>query len=164
VLERLGDLDQSSLPPGGFDCIYSLSTLEHVPREKTADVWRHMDLLLRSGGEMLHAIDLGFPVKRGLASVLKALAIDAVFPALPASRRRGFIYHTPRAYGRYAVQSVLKARWREWGGLSVMRMILDPEVVTEPMEGTYNRIVKDGMTAIRHVKRGTLLLRLRKRL
>ncbi len=162
TFERLGDPRLSSLPAGGFDCVYSLSTLEHVPAEKTADVWSHMDHLLRPGGEMLHSVDLGFPVKRGMASVLKAIAIDAVFGAIPATMRRRYIFHTPRAYARFVVCSVLRAPLRQDVQLAVSRMVFDPEVVAESMENTYNRMIKDGVTHVRHGKTGTLLLRLRK--
>ena len=162
VLERLGDPARSSLPPDSFDCIYSLSTLEHVPRTSIVAVWQHMERLLRPGGEMLHAVDLGLPVKSGLPSVLKALAIDTLFPLMPSSARLGFVYHTPHAYARFVVQSILKSPMRHDRLLNVTRLLLDPEVVSESMENTYNRIIKDGMTGVRHVKKGTLLLRLRK--
>lgn len=160
--ERVGDPRRSSLPAGAFDCVYSLSTLEHVPAAKTADVWSHMDHLLRPGGEMLHSIDLGFPVQHGLASLLKAMLIDATFRAMPAAARRRYIFHTPRAYARFVVCTVLRSPLPDDAQLAVNRMVFDPEVIAESMENTYNRMVKDGMTDVRHGKTGTLLLRLRK--
>ena len=50
VLGRLGEDRRPDLPSGYFDCIYSASALEHVPVARFADVWTHMDGLLREGG------------------------------------------------------------------------------------------------------------------
>lgn len=61
VIERLGDPKSSSLPTNYFDIIYSLSALEHVPAAMLVDVWRHMDALLRVGGELVHGVDIRLP-------------------------------------------------------------------------------------------------------
>jgi SAM-dependent methyltransferase len=53
VLGRLGEDRKPDLPSGYFDCIYSASALEHVPPDRFAAVWKHMDDLLREGGHML---------------------------------------------------------------------------------------------------------------
>jgi glycosyltransferase involved in cell wall biosynthesis len=46
-----------SAPPSGFDCIYSISVLEHVPRELLGGVFRGMKKYLRSGGWSIHTVD-----------------------------------------------------------------------------------------------------------
>jgi hypothetical protein len=161
VLERLGDPSKSSLPEGAFDVIYSASTLEHVPAHLQTSVWRHMDLLLRPGGEMLHTIDIGLPIGRGLPSVFKAILTDAAFPILPDGLRLKAVRATPRSYARWALKA-LRTPVRLPRGLGILNLILGPEVVLEPMEITYNRMVKDGMADIHHQRIASLLLRVRK--
>ncbi len=44
-------------PPGGFDCIYSISVLEHVPIESLGGVFRGVKKFLKPGGSSIHAVD-----------------------------------------------------------------------------------------------------------
>jgi SAM-dependent methyltransferase len=83
VLERLGDPARSSLPEGSFDVVFSASALEHVPAALAPRVWRHMDRLLKPGGRLIHAIDVGFPSNFGVGRLALHLAARA------ASRRLG---------------------------------------------------------------------------
>ena len=162
VLERLGDPDTSTLPAGYFDCVYSASTLEHVPNSMLSAVWRHMDLLLRPGGEMLHAVDLIVPSDRGLRHLLLTQVFDLGFPFLPRSLRYRFARKTPRAYVRCMFDSLRVPAPRIPRGLEVVRMVLDLEVLNESLDWTYNRMVRDGMTGIRHIKTASLQIHLRK--
>ncbi|MCK4726687.1 MAG: class I SAM-dependent methyltransferase, partial [Anaerolineales bacterium] len=148
VLERLGNVDQSSLPINYFDCIYSASTLEHVPTPMAKQVWSHMDKLLKPGGEMLHAVDLKLPSHRGLISLLKATLIDVFRILVPKFYMTANLYYTPSAY-LSVVSSAIDTRisTRKWR-VGFLRMVLDPEIVFEPLDWAYNRIVKDDLTEI----------------
>ncbi len=46
------------LPDGYFDCLFSISVVEHVVTEKVAAFFRDCARLLKPGGVMYHAIDL----------------------------------------------------------------------------------------------------------
>jgi glycosyltransferase involved in cell wall biosynthesis len=46
-----------SAPPAGFDCIYSISVLEHVPTNLLGNVFRGMKKYLKPNGWSIHAID-----------------------------------------------------------------------------------------------------------
>jgi 2-polyprenyl-3-methyl-5-hydroxy-6-metoxy-1,4-benzoquinol methylase len=161
VVERLGDPANSSLPENYFDCIYSASTLEHVPAQQTEAVWRHMDRLLKPGGTMLHAVDIGLPTYRGVWSFGKALAIELIYPILPKSFKIKYLYHTPSNYARF-IMATLGARHTRLNQIGVVKMVIDPEVMLEPPQWTYNRIVKDGIRSHRHVRVTSLLIKLNK--
>ena len=53
----LGDF-LPSISDASFDCIFSVSVLEHVPVEKVQDVCADMYRALKPGGRILHSIDL----------------------------------------------------------------------------------------------------------
>lgn len=46
-----------SAPAGGFDCIYSISVLEHVPLETLGGVFRGLKKYLKVDGWSIHAVD-----------------------------------------------------------------------------------------------------------
>jgi glycosyltransferase involved in cell wall biosynthesis/2-polyprenyl-3-methyl-5-hydroxy-6-metoxy-1,4-benzoquinol methylase len=46
-----------SAPPGGFDCIYSISVLEHVPAEALNGIFAGIKKYLRPNGWSIHAVD-----------------------------------------------------------------------------------------------------------
>jgi hypothetical protein len=106
VLERLGNPTESSLPAGYFDVIYSSSALEHVPGEITAQVWKHMDLLLKPGGEMIHAVDLPFPSNRGLKWLLYAAVFELLHPFVPTNLKHKYHRGTPKTYARIALKEL----------------------------------------------------------
>jgi len=163
VLERLGDSKHSSLPVGYFDCIYSSSAIEHVPPSQLRSVFRHMDHLLRPGGEMLHAVDIALPTNRGLLHVMLAVFFDFLYPFIPFKIRQRFTYETPRSFVRFALKDLKVLLNRQGRNLSVINMVLNPEIMVESMQHTYNRIVKDGFKNQKHFRVTSLLLHLRKR-
>jgi SAM-dependent methyltransferase len=163
VIGRLGEERVPDLPSGYFDCIYSASALEHVPPERFADVWAHMDRLLRPGGQMLHAMDIAFPSSRGPLHVLLAACYDLVYPLLPARLRIRFLFETPLSCARAALSALDAPRRGIARHLSVVDMVIDPEVAIEPLDFTLNRLVKDGDERIRHFRVGSLLIHVRKR-
>lgn len=57
VRTYLGDFDED-LPDGYFDVLFSISVIEHVPKDKINDFFADCHRLLKPGGVMLHAIDL----------------------------------------------------------------------------------------------------------
>jgi SAM-dependent methyltransferase len=162
VLERLGDATQSSLPHRYFDVVYSASALEHVPLQNMIEVWQHMDFLLKPGGELMHAVDIRLPTWHGLRSVLKALALDLMYPVLPPALRTKYSLHTPTAYMRTVAEALELDRGDKRPNLNVVGFVLDPEVVIEPFEATYNRITRDGLAEMSHLRVGSLLIHLRK--
>ncbi len=161
VLERLGNPAQSSLPSNYFDVVYSLSTLEHVPTYLLPAVWQHMDALLRPGGEMLHSVDLAFPSNRGLKKVIGAILFDSFYALAPRSLRIRWGMATPRAYLRLVFQA-LNIRYRLDKSLSVLNMILNPDILSEGYEIGLNRILKDKWTDYKYRRVATLLIHLKK--
>jgi 2-polyprenyl-3-methyl-5-hydroxy-6-metoxy-1,4-benzoquinol methylase len=162
VLERLGNTNQSSLPLNYFDCIYSASALEHIPKNYSAQVWSHMDKLLKPGGEMLHAVDMIMPTHRGILSLLKAFTLDFCKFMLPKSYLTANAYYTPRIYLSTisrAIGTRISTRKRNVG---ILRMVLDPEIVIEPLDWAYNRIIKDNQTEVPILRVTSLLIHLRK--
>lgn len=162
VLERLGDIRGSSLPENYFDCIYSASTLEHIPTSLIREVWHHMDILLKPGGVMLHALDIAFPTYRGFLSLLKALFLDNLHQFLPHSMRMRYAYYTPKAYVRCGLASIGVKPGSYLGNLDVIKMILDPEIVLESLDWAFNRAVKDGMEDVAILRVSSLLIHLKK--
>jgi hypothetical protein len=61
VFERVGK-GGSSIPSGYFDCIYTVSTLEHIPPNSIKKLFDHMCKMLRTGGRMIHCVDLPIPL------------------------------------------------------------------------------------------------------
>lgn len=161
VLERVGDPARSSLPLNYFDVVYSLSTLEHVPQVLMKNVWKHMDALLKSGGEMLHAVDVSFPSNRGLKGVVKGMVLDTIWRELTAHQRMHCCKVTPKAFVRFAFDA-LHIHFRLGRNLSVLNMTLNPDILTESYETGINRIVKDGKQDYRYQRRGSLLIHIRK--
>jgi SAM-dependent methyltransferase len=163
AVERLGDIDGSSLPLEYFDCIYSASTLEHVPEHLSEAVWHHMDRLLKSGGDMVHAVDMKFPSNRGLLSFIKASVLDLLGFLLPKSYRIANLYYTPKTY-LSNVGSAIGTRidTRKWN-IGALRMVLDPGIVIEPLDWAYNRVVKDGLMDVPFLRVTSLLIHLKKK-
>jgi len=56
VREQFSDLT-SRLRPGSFDCIYSISVMEHIPRAQLPGVMAGMRRFLRPEGVTIHAVD-----------------------------------------------------------------------------------------------------------
>ena len=162
VLGRLGVDSLPDLPPAYFDCIYSASVLEHVPPSQFDQVWTHMDSLLRPGGVMLHAIDIAFPTSRGLPHVILALLFDALYPILPPQARQRFLFETPLSCARASLRALGGRSRLAANSLNVVKMVVDPEIATEPLEFTLNRLLKDGDDRIRHFRVGSLLMHLAK--
>ena len=161
VLERVGDPRSSSLPAGTFDVVYSASVLEHVPAGLTRAVWQHMGALVKPGGELLHAIDVPFPSNHGMRKFFEIALFDLLNQVLPLSYRQSHFLSTPRNYARLASQALGIGSLPK-NEVSLLRMVMDPEVVTEPLEYGYNRIIKDHMQDFRFERVGTLLLRFKK--
>jgi len=162
VLERLGDPQTSTLPSGYFDCIYSASTLEHVPNELIQPVWRHMDQLLKPGGEMLHAIDIKLPTHRGLLSLGKALTLDLLGPLIPSDYRIANAYYTPKSYLRHVSNEIELESSASRSNIGLINMVLNPKIVLEPLDWVFNRMVKDGYKDVPIIRVTSLLIHLRK--
>ena len=161
ILERLGEPASSSLMPGSFDVIISASALEHVPDQQMSGVWRHMDLLLKPGGEMIHAVDLKFQGDRGLRYILGGEILDLCFVFLPLKAQLRYARATPRSYLSILGRILGLRRTQRPKGLGVTRMLLEPEVLTDPVASTYNRIAKDGLVSKKHTRVTALLIHLR---
>jgi hypothetical protein len=161
VLERVGDPLQSSLSQEYFDIVYSISVLEHVPYELTPAVWKHLGLLVRPGGELIHAIDVPFASNGGLPKMIKATLFEAFSSLLPGKYRLSHYMATPMNYARLVLHT-LDLHIPPGRGMNVWRMALDPEIMTEGFDFGYNRIVKDNMKDYHHQRTGSLLIHLRK--
>lgn len=160
ILERLGT-SVSSLPEGYFDVIYSLSALEHVPANITPAVWSHMDRLLKIGGELIHAIDMPFPSNYGLQGLLKTIGFEFLYPLLPAGMRNKYYLVTPRVYLRMAL-AALQLKHQTTANLTVLNMVLNPDVLAESYAHGLNRIRKDGQKSFRYHRVASLLVHLKR--
>lgn len=161
ILERLGDPSKSSIPTGYFDVIYSLSVLEHVPSQIMPAVWRHMDLLLKPGGEMLHAIDVLFPSNAGVRKLLSYQLFDWLHAFIPVFYKQQHVLATPLNYMR-RVARVLDFRLGSPKNLDVLTMSLSPNTLVESYQYGLNRIVKDNVKDFRFQRFGSLMIRLKK--
>jgi len=65
ILRRLFAEDIDAFDPGTFDCIYSISVLEHIPTPELKGVFKAIDRLLKPDGHSIHTLDY---VVRGAAS------------------------------------------------------------------------------------------------
>lgn len=161
VLERLGDPEKSSLPSGYFDVVYSLSALEHVPAHIMPAVWRHMDSLLKPGGEMLHGIDLLFPSNDGIARLFSCLIFDWMHAIIPASFKQEHIQVTPLNYLRQ-VARILDLKLGSTRGLDVLNMSLSPNTLVESYQYGLNRMIKDKVQDFHFQRFGSLMLHFKK--
>lgn len=57
VFEPFGDFS-SQYPDNYFDCIFSVSTLEHISHNKIVDVFKDMNRCTKKNGRQLHTIDI----------------------------------------------------------------------------------------------------------
>jgi len=161
VLEQVGNSAKSSLPVNYFDVVYSLSTLEHVPPRAIPDVWKHMDLLLKPGGELIHAVDVFFPSNGSWQKVLAALGFDFFYSLAPSRLKLDKCMGTPTAFTRLSFKA-LGIQYPISSDLSVLNMVLNPDVLTESYEHGLNRIVKDKQKNFRYRRCATLLMHLKK--
>jgi len=74
VFEPFGKFNEK-YPDNYFDCIFSVSTLEHIPYEYRLDVFRDMNRCLKPGGRQLHSIDI--------STNWKKIFISSVIGSLP---------------------------------------------------------------------------------
>jgi 2-polyprenyl-3-methyl-5-hydroxy-6-metoxy-1,4-benzoquinol methylase len=63
VIGLAGYPEEHKISDNSFECIYSVSVLEHVPKHKFGDVLLDIDRMLKPDGIQVHSID--FPVDRG---------------------------------------------------------------------------------------------------
>ncbi len=161
VFERLGDPASSSLPAGYFDVVYSASVLEHVPPRFISNVWRHLDLLLKPGGEMLHAIDIPFPSNGGVKKMLFAMSFDTFYFIFPKGFKARHFLSTPMACSRLAFAE-LGVKVERWNALSALTISLNPVILTESAASGLRRITQDKMTSFHYSRVGSLMLRFKK--
>ena len=67
IFEPLGNFN-SKYPDQYFDCIYSVSTLEHIPHEFRLNVFKDMNRCLKPHGRQIHSIDIGTNWKKIVVS------------------------------------------------------------------------------------------------
>ncbi len=161
VMEYIGDESKSSLALNSYDVVYSASVMEHVPSALTPAVWKHMERLLKPGGELIHAIDVPFPSNGGMKKLLVKYLMDVFNPLVSGKFRLDHHLTTPINYTGLVCEA-LGLRRPNMSALNAWRMCLDPEVLTESYEHGMNRILKDNMNGYRYQRVGSLLLRLRK--
>ena len=87
VLENLGRYSPK-FPDRHFDCIFSVSTLEHVPSTARLDVLKDMNRCTAPGGRQLHSIDIGIPSTAKLLAAIGAEKAPAARPRIPQRHRR----------------------------------------------------------------------------
>jgi 2-polyprenyl-3-methyl-5-hydroxy-6-metoxy-1,4-benzoquinol methylase len=162
VLEKVGESQKSSLPENYFDVIYSASALEHIEPSQVPGVWLHMSKILKSGGLMLHALDIAFPTSRRWPHVLMAVVFDVLYPFLPKNIRTKYLYETPKSYVRHIAKTIGLNTYGRLGDVGIVDMVINPEIVTEPLDYTLNRMIKDGDETARYFRVGSLQIALKK--
>jgi len=162
ALERLGNPQDSTLPEGYFDCIYSASALEHVPNRIAADVWKHMDQLLKPGGHLIHAVDMIVPTHRGIVSLAKGALLDTFRHILPESILTSNCYYAPKCYLSLVSRALQSKITSKNAGIGLPGLVINPEILHEPPEWVYNRIVKDNLTNVPHYHVISFLIHLQK--
>lgn len=65
IYEPFGTYSKS-YPSNYFDLIFSVSTLEHIPKDLHVDVFKDMNRCLKNNGTQLHTIDISFSTKSAL--------------------------------------------------------------------------------------------------
>jgi SAM-dependent methyltransferase len=163
ILERVGDQETSSLPQGYFDVVYSASALEHVPAEITPAVWSHMLSLLKPGGELIHAVDVLFPSNGGVKKMFQASLFDLCPWLFSKQMRLQHYLATPSNYARIACEAIGISGKIPLKGLSVWKMCLDPEILTESFAHGWNRIANDHIPNYHYSRVGSLLLHFQKK-
>jgi len=158
VLGRLGE-DRGLIFPA------ATSTASTAPRLWSTCLWlgsptygRIWTACCARGGHMLHAIDIAFPTSRGAAHVLLAKLFDVLYLLLPKSVQTRFLFETPLSCVRAALRALGAPMRGVARRLSVVDMVIDPEVAVEPLEFTLNRLLKDGDARTRHFRVGSVLI------
>ena len=77
VFERAGE-GGNNVPLDYFDCVYTVSTLEHIPWNDMKKVFDHMCKMLKPGGRMLHCVDLSIPLGIHKTSDAKGILLGTV--------------------------------------------------------------------------------------
>jgi len=78
VFEPFGKFDEK-YPDNYFDCIFSVSTLEHIPYKYRLNVFKDMNRCLKAGGRQLHSIDI--------STNWKKVCLSSVVDSLPGLNR-----------------------------------------------------------------------------
>ncbi len=110
---------------------------------------------------MVHAVDMQFPSNGGARKLIMALGFDALLPLLPSRLVQAKCLATPRAF-LHLLFRTLKIRWNAGRGLSVLNMVLNPNILTESYHYGIKRIQREGMKDFRYQRVGSLLIRLKK--
>ena len=103
------------LKRGSFDCIYSISVLEHVPADKMPDVTAGMRRFLRPDGLAIHAVD-HVHRGRGDASHLANLRLMTAGWGLSSANLDATLEAATADVDTYYLSAESHNRWR--GGLS----------------------------------------------
>ena len=77
VFERVG-VGTTKIPSAYFDCVYSVSTLEHIPWNNMKKVFDHMCKMLKPGGRILHCVDVSIPLGVHKSSDAKGIFLGTV--------------------------------------------------------------------------------------
>ncbi len=113
-------------PKAYFDCIYSVSTLEHIPCSQRLSVFRNMNYCLKQGGIQLHTIDISTMTK---SRCLAAACVEAV----PLARRLSRLYSGIRGWINMIRRAGVKIR----ASIPNPIHLLDRDTLVEPPEIVY---------------------------
>ncbi len=96
-------------------------------------------------------------------SLLKAMILDIGGFLISIFYRTANLYYTPRMYLSTvcrAIDTRISTRKRNVG---ILRMALDPEIVIEPLDWAYNRIIQDDQVEIPILRVTSIYIHLRKK-
>ena len=175
VFKCVGQSDAwDQFPKAYFDRIYSISTLEHVPKPDLPGVFSHMVAMLKPGGIMLHTIDIPFdisferlipshsgkyPLLEGILSLLWQLAGDwnitkmclgsKYYPVTSSGWAHFIKKHLPVTSGRENIKST-----------SFLSLVLDKDILIEPINIVYH-FYPPNEAPKRYRRNASLLLKLK---
>jgi hypothetical protein len=91
-----------------------------------------------------------------------AAVFDVLYPFLPKSIRTRYLYETPKSYIRHIAKTIGINLYGKLRNVGIVNMVINPEIVTEPLDYTLNRMIKDGDETARYFRVGSLQIALKK--
>ncbi len=132
VEDYLGAMN-SALPEAGFDCVFSISVLEHTPQEEDAmdSIAEDLDRLLKPGGLSFHLVDMTinepyswlhpivarlharFPVTQPLVPLAQIAADEDLYHESEAAYTRFLMSYTGKTFEEFGKLGSYAFVWRK---------------------------------------------------
>ena len=127
-----------NLPENYFDVIYSVSAVEHIPKEQLFDVFSHMKKLLKPNSKMYHAIDIPIIVrpKNNKMNLLYLIGGLTYLKYLDIRGNKKKLYYSIANSWLKFLKSILNLKLDKNCKVenSNLKLALDPNILNEPPE------------------------------